>query len=514
MENFLINFNNNFAFITPLSDFLWAFPTNFSWYSKIPIIGNFPLVIILLVATGIYFSIKLSFPQFKYFKNTFKFLTEKKESNIGVSNFESFILGTSMRVGAGNIIGVTTAIITGGPGALFWMWISGLFGMATAFVEGTLSQIFKTKNDDYYVGGIIMYSRKICKDSFIIGIIIALFYLLYSVFCLPSQGSYTVEAINLIIQAATNNAVKLNQQFSITMATFLLCITSIIIFSGIKKVAKVTNIMVTFMCGLFLVIGVILIIFNINLIPRFFYEVFVGAFHKRAIFGGVAGTALMNGVKRGLISNEAGQGTTTIASSLADSKHPIEQGCITSFGVFIDTIVICTMTGFIVVMAGNYLNADVFNEWKQTATHLDSFLYCVDTLTNDKMHISIDILLIVCFAFFSYTTMMVMISFADAAIACITKKSSMKQFTRIMFILVTAFGIISRVSGYDMYNLWAMTELGNVVILIVNIPILYLGLKYVEKAIKHYESGEGKFSADSIGYDKPLDGWENQAENQ
>ena len=512
MENFLINFNNNFAFITPLSNFLWDFPTNISWYSKIPVIGNFPLVIIVLVVTGIYFSIKLSFPQFKYFKKTCRFLIEKKESKTGISNFDSFILGTSMRVGAGNIIGVTTAIISGGPGALFWMWISGLFGMATAFVEGTLSQIFKIKKNDYYVGGIMMYSRKICKDSAIVGTIIAIFYLLYSVCCLPSQGSHTVEAINLIIRTATNDAVQINQQFSITMSIFLLCATSIIIFSGIKKVAKVTNVMVSFMCILFLVIGTILIIFNLNLIPRFFYEVFVGALNKRAIFGGVVGTALMNGVKRGLFSNEAGQGTTTIASALADSKHPIEQGCITSFGVFVDTIVICTMTGFIVVMAGNYLDANIFNEWKQTVGHLDSFVYSVNSLTNESMHISINILLIICFALFSYTTMMVMISFADAAVACITKSSRVKQLTRIIFLFVTAFGIISRVSGYDMYNLWAMTDLGNVVILIVNIPTLYLGLKYVDRAIKHYESGEIKFSADSIGYDKPLEAWEKQQE--
>lgn len=512
MENFLTNFNNNFAFITPLSNFLWDFPTNISWYSKIPIIGNFPLVIILLVVTGIYFSIKLSFPQFKYFKKTCRFLIEKKESKTGISNFDSFMLGTSMRVGAGNIIGVTTAIISGGPGALFWMWVSGLFGMATAFVEGTLSQIFKTKKNDYYVGGIMMYSRKICKDSAIVGTIIAIFYLLYSICCLPSQGSHTVEAINLIIRTATNDAVQINQQFSITMSVFLLCATSIVIFSGIKKVAKVTNVMVSLMCILFLVTGTILIIFNLNLIPRFFYEVFVGAFHKRAIFGGVAGTALMNGVKRGLFSNEAGQGTTTIASALADSKHPIEQGCITSFGVFVDTIVICTMTGFVVVMAGNYLDANIFNEWKQTVGHLDSFVYSVNSLTNESMHISINILLIICFALFSYTTMMVMISFADAAVACITKSSKVKQLTRIIFLFVTAFGIISRVSGYDMYNLWAMTDLGNVVILIVNIPILYLGLKYVDRAIKHYESGEIKFSADSIGYDKPLDAWEKQEE--
>lgn len=509
-----MNFNNDFAFITPLSDLLWNFPTNISWYSKIPIIGNFPLVIIVLVVTGVYFSIKLSFPQFKYFKKTCQFLIEKKESKIGVSNFDSFILGTSMRVGAGNIIGVTTAIIAGGPGALFWMWVSGLFGMATAFVEGTLSQIFKTKKNDYYVGGIMMYSRKICRDSAIVGVIIAIFYLLYSVCCLPSQGSHTVEAINLVIKTVTNNTIQLNQQFSITMSVFLLCATSIVIFSGIKKVAKVTNVMVSLMCILFLVTGTMLIIFNLNLIPRFFYEVFVGAFHKRAIFGGVAGTALMNGVKRGLVSNEAGQGTTTIASALSDSKHPIEQGCIASFGVFVDTIIICTMTGFIVVMAGNYLDANIFSEWKQTAGHLDSFVYCVDTLTNEKMHISINILLIICFGLFSYTTMMVMISFADSAVACITNKSSVKQITRIIFIFVTAFGIISRVSGYDMYNLWAMTELGNVVILIVNIPVLYFGLKYVDRAIKHYESGEIKFSADSIGYDKPLDAWEKQEEKR
>ena len=153
--------NSVFDFIGPLSDLLWEFPTNLNWYANLPLIGNLSLAIIVLVGSGLFFSFKLGFLQVTNFKKGVKILTTKRETKTGISPLTSFFLSTAMRVGPGNIIGVTGAIAVGGPGALFWMWISAFFGMATAYMEATLAQIFKEKKGDEFVGGLSFYGRKL-----------------------------------------------------------------------------------------------------------------------------------------------------------------------------------------------------------------------------------------------------------------------------------------------------------------------------------------------------------------
>ena len=145
------------AAMAPVTDFLWAFPRNFEWYNSIPIIGNFSFAIVLLLGMGIYFTLKTKGVQFRFFKDGLKTLLTKKKGDVGVSPLASFLLSTAMRVGPGNITGVTGAVAVGGPGAIFWMWVSALFGMASSFIESTLAQIFKEKDGDEYVGGLPYY---------------------------------------------------------------------------------------------------------------------------------------------------------------------------------------------------------------------------------------------------------------------------------------------------------------------------------------------------------------------
>lgn len=158
MEDFI---GEVLAIFQALSDFVWEFPTNFAWYSELPIIGKLPLVILLLVETGIYFSLSLRFVQIRYFRSGLKTLIHSRNAKKGISPLASFMLSTAMRVGPGNILGVTGAVSTGGPGALFWMWLSAFFGMATAFAESTLSQIYKNRQGDTYFGGMPTYGRKL-----------------------------------------------------------------------------------------------------------------------------------------------------------------------------------------------------------------------------------------------------------------------------------------------------------------------------------------------------------------
>ena len=158
MEKVFEAINGVFSFIGPLSDFLWEFPTNFDWYSSIPILGNISFAIILLLGSGIFFSFRIGFMQVTYFKKGIRTMTEKRVVETGISPLASFFLSSAMRVGPGNILGVTGAIAVGGPGALFWMWISAFFGMAVAYMEGVLAQIFKEKKDDEFVGYLIVKS--------------------------------------------------------------------------------------------------------------------------------------------------------------------------------------------------------------------------------------------------------------------------------------------------------------------------------------------------------------------
>ena len=164
MERIFEMINNVFSFVIPVSDFFWDFPTNFDWYANIPILGNFSLAIILLVGSGIFFTIKLKFIQVTHFKEGIRILAKKKSDEIGISSLGAFFLSSAMRVGPGNILGVTGAISVGGPGALFWMWLSAFFGMSTAYTEAVMSQMFKEKKDDDFVGGLPYYGKKLLGD--------------------------------------------------------------------------------------------------------------------------------------------------------------------------------------------------------------------------------------------------------------------------------------------------------------------------------------------------------------
>ena len=165
MQSVFEAINGVFSFVGPASDFLWDFPTNFEWYANIPLLGNFSFAVLLLLGSGVYFSFKIGFMQVTYFKKGIKSMTEKRTIETGISPLASFFLSSAMRVGPGNIIGVTGAIAVGGPGALFWMWLSAFFGMAVAYMEAVLAQIFKEKKDNEFVGGLPFYGRKLLGNK-------------------------------------------------------------------------------------------------------------------------------------------------------------------------------------------------------------------------------------------------------------------------------------------------------------------------------------------------------------
>ncbi|MEE1195941.1 MAG: amino acid carrier protein [Lachnospiraceae bacterium] len=501
MQGIFESINGIFSFIGPLSDFLWDFPTNFEWYANIPLLGNFSFAIILLLGSGIFFSFKLGFMQVTHFKKGIKVMTEKRTVSTGISPLAAFLLSSAMRVGPGNIIGVTGAIAVGGPGALFWMWVSAFFGMAIAYMEGVLAQIFKEKKDDEFVGGLPFYGRKLLGNKVWIGVFLSLLYILYALCCLPAQGFNVVSSIGSMAEIVTGSSIASDSVFYYIVGAVIVIFTAIAAFGGIKKVSKWTDKMVPVMAVLYIVTVLVLIVLNLDAVPYFFKSVFGGAFTPEAIFGGLFGTVLAQGVKRGLMSNEAGQGTITMSAAAADAKHPCEQGMLASIGVFLDTIIICTLSGFVVVLAHCWDGANG-EAWMQM-DKLPKFLASIAVLTPGTAANSlVTFVITLCFCLFAYTCLLGMISFSEIAANRISKGKGFINGVRIVAIFVAAFGILCNIAGLELGNLWAFSDLGNILIVFFNVPIIYVGAKYVLRATKHYKKNDGTpFTSEVIGRD-------------
>ena len=510
MQGIFEAINKIFSFVGPLSDFLWDFPTNFEWYANIPLLGNFSFAIILLLGSGIYFSFRLGFMQVTHFKKGIQVMTEKRVATTGISPLAAFMLSSAMRVGPGNIIGVTGAIAVGGPGAVFWMWVSAFFGMAVAYMEGVLAQIFKEKKDDEFVGGLPFYGRKLLGNKVWIGVFLSVLYILYALCCLPAQGFNVVSSIGRMAEIATGATIATDSLFYYIVGALIVILTALIAFGGIKKVSKWTDKMVPAMAVLYVVTVLILIILNVKSVPYFFGAVFSGAFCPEAIFGGLFGTVLAQGVKRGLMSNEAGQGTITMSAAAADAKHPCEQGVLASIGVFLDTIIICTLSGFVVVMAHCWDGPNAAS-WA-AMDKLPKFTESVATLTpGTAANAVVTFIITICFCLFAYTCLLGMISFSEIVANRISTSKACITFVRWICLFVAAFGILCNIAGLELGNLWAFSDLGNILIVYFNVPIVYVGAKYVFRATKHYKKNDGTpFTSEVIGRND-CDYWDNKA---
>lgn len=439
--------------------------------------------------------------QVTHFKKGVRILTEKRTAETGITPLAAFFLSSAMRVGPGNIIGVTGAIAVGGPGALFWMWISAFFGMAVAYMEGVLAQIFKEKKDDEFVGGLPFYGRKLLGNKVWVGIFLSLLYILYALCCLPAQGFNVVSSIGRMAEIVTGSTIATNSVFYYIVGALIILLTAGIAFGGIKKVTKWTDKMVPVMAVLYVIVVLLLIVLNFGRIPYFFAKVFGGAFKPEAFFGGVFGTVLAQGVKRGLMSNEAGQGTITMSAAASDAKHPCEQGILASIGVFLDTIVICTLTGFVVVMAHCWTGEGA-DAWA-ALDKLPKFTESVAVLTpGTAMNAVVTFLVTLCFCLFAFTCLLGMISFSEIAANRIRKDKTCINIVRCVALFVAAFGILCNIAGLELGNLWAFSDLGNILIVFFNVPIVYIGAKYVFRATKHYKKNDGTpFTSKVIGRD-------------
>ena len=265
-------------------------------------------------------------------------------SESGISSFQALSISLSGRVGTGNIAGVATAIAIGGPGAVFWMWVVAFFGAATAFFEATLAQLYKEKDESgMYRGGPAYYIDKAMKNK-TYAVIFALSTIIAVGFCLPG-----IQANSIAISA--ENAWGISRT---NLGYFLVFMIGIIVFGGVRRIAKFTQVIVPFMAITYLCLASIVIGLNISEIPNVIFLILSSAFSIDAGFGAIVGSAIEMGVKRGIYSNEAGQGTAPHASAAAEVSHPVKQGLVQAFSVYIDTLLVCTATALMILLTGFY----------------------------------------------------------------------------------------------------------------------------------------------------------------
>ena len=435
LNNLIVSFN----------DFLWGY-----------------ILIILLICAGLLFSFKTKFVQFRYTKEMFRLLGDgigksNKEKG-GVSSFQAFCISTASRVGTGNIAGVAIAVAVGGPGAVFWMWLIALIGSASSFVESTLAQIYKTKDKDSFRGGPAYYMEKGLGKRWL-GIIFSILITISFGFVFNAVQANTVSV-------AFNNAFGLSRE---AIGIILVIVTALVIFGGIHRVAKVSEIIVPILAVLYILIAIIVLILNITEIPSVFKLIFESAFGIKQLTAGGLGAAVMQGIKRGLFSNEAGMGSAPNAAATADVTHPVKQGLIQTLGVFTDTLLICSCTAFIILLSGQYADSSL------TGIELTQKALVSQIGPFGAYFIAICILL------FAFSSIVGNFYYGQTNIEFIHTNKILLNIYRILVIGMVLFGSIAKVD-----LVWNLADLFMGLMAILNIiTILFLG-KYSFLALKDY----------------------------
>lgn len=432
------------------------------------IIWSVYVLIPLLLGTGLYFTIKTRGLQVRMLPEMFRSITTENEaSEDGITSFEAFTVGLATRIGTGNLAGVAIAIVTGGPGAVFWMWMVAILGSVSAFVESTLAQLYKVEDPDTkFRGGPAYYMRdglNAPKMGVAFAILITIcFGLIFNAVQANTITSAAANALNIASDAVLFNAI---------IGVFLIVLSGYIILGGTKKVADFTSRMVPFMAFLYLGIAVVVLIFRFDQIPVVFNEIMSNAFTANAAFGGAIGITIIQGVKRGLFSNEAGMGSAPNAAASADTDHPVRQGLIQSLGVYIDTLVICSATAFIILVSDIPLDP--------TAT--DGISVTMDALANVLGHWAIYFLLIAIF-FFAFSTIIGCYYYAQSNLEYLQANDRFMLFFKMLVMVLIMFG---SVASSDV--VWAMADLAMGSMAILNIIAIILLRKDAFMLLKDFE---------------------------
>lgn len=415
----------------------------------------------LLLFGGLYFTVRCKGMQIRMFGEACRVIKDRPKSAHGISSFGALMMSTASRVGTGNIIGVATAIVLGGAGAVFWMWVMAILGGATAFVESTLAQIYKKKNKDgTSYGGPAFYMEKALKQRWLGMIFSVLIILTYAV------GYNMLASYNL--QTTFEKFSFYSESTPMIVGIILAVLFAIIIIGGAKRLSKVTGIMVPIMGIAYIVIAIVVVFINIKNIPAMFGAIFDSAFDFGAIFGGFAGSCLMFGIKRGLFSNEAGMGSAPNAAATADVSHPVKQGLVQMLSVFIDTLLICTATAFMCLSSG--VDTSGFLAGDGTA---DAAAY-VQASMEESLGAFGPIFIAVSMSLFAFTTLIGNYGYCEGCLKFLFKKEPSKVGLLIFRLAATALVFVGAVASASL--VWDTADVLQGLMVLCNVPtILILG---------------------------------------
>ena len=443
---------------TSISNFLWDY-----------------ILIFLLCGTGIFLTFKLNFVQVRKFKEGWNMVfggifskEQRKTSDSSMTSFQALATAIAAQVGTGNLAGVANAIAIGGPGAIFWMWISAFFGMATIYAEATLAQKFKKTDENGVVtGGPVYYIKAAFTGTF--GRILAGCFAVFIIFALGFAGNM-VQSNS--IGSSFQNAFGINPLIVgivIALATFF------VVVGGLKRIAKFTELVVPIMAVFYIVGGLIVVIANYKNIGNIFEQIFVGAFNPQAVAGGVIGytikLAIQKGVQRGLFSNEAGMGSTPHAHAVANVKHPCQQGAVAIMGVFVDTFIVLNITAFVIIGSGVLVPGGALQGIDLTQAGFSTVFGSFGS-----------VFIAICMFFFAFSTIIGWYFFGEANVKYLFGKKAVKVYA----VIVCALIVVGSTLKVDL--VWTLSDLFNGLMVIPNCIGLLALTGLVCKLSKEYDS--------------------------
>lgn len=440
------------------------------------------LLIYMLIGIGLFFTIRTKFVQFRLLPEMFRVITEKapvgKDGKKGISSFQAFTISAASRIGTGNVAGVATAIAVGGPGAVFWMWLIALIGAASAFIESTLAQVYKTpEKNGLFRGGPAYYMEKGLNKRWM-GVIFAVAITLCFGFVFNAVQANTIS----IAFAESFNISR------VVMGVILSILTAFIIFGGLKRIVSVTQLIVPVMAMVYLILAIIVMVMNITELPSVIALIVKSAFGLEEAFGGMIGAAIMNGIKRGLFSNEAGMGSAPNAAATADVSHPVKQGLIQSLGVFVDTLLICTATAMIVLLSDAYTqgNAQSINLTQASLSdHIGDWA---------GMFLAIIIFL------FAFSSVIGNYYYGETNIEFIKNSKVIVNIYRVIVVAFVFFGSIAKVQ-----LVWDLADVFMGMMAFINLIAILMLWKVAQKVLNHY-TAQRKQGKDPVFYADEVDG--------
>lgn len=428
------------------------------------------IVVVMLVGCALYFTIRLRGVQFLNMREMLRSLKSDttQESNTGVkkiSSFQAFAVSLSSRVGTGNLAGVASAIFVGGPGAVFWMWVMALLGSATAFVEATLAQLYKRKGEDAFYGGPAYYMTH--------GLHWRWMGILFAVLITMTFGMANQAVQSTTICDALSDLFGMDK---FLMGCLLTLGMMLIVFGGVHRVSKFSAMVVPVMAVGYILLALYVVIANITVLPHIISLIVKSAFGMEQAVGGMVGAAVMQGVKRGLFSNEAGEGSAPNAAAIATTSHPVKQGFLQAFGVFTDTLVICTCTAAIILIAGNWQSGQ------------DGIL-----LTADALEITVGkagrYFLVASIFLFAFSTIIANCFYGETNVRYISKNPWAINGFRLVSCMMVLFG-----SSVSLQTTWSLVDICMGCMTICNLVAIFLLFPKVKNLYLNYRNQrrEGK----------------------